>query len=367
MRLLLLVLVTAGAFAACNAAPVTDPAKMWSSRDFLNGHGKKLSFGGWEPDELMATKGEVLRFMPDGGTQQGGPGFTLFPGLTDSRLAAFAITDIWENHPQPWVQPVWVPLDESGNKVMGVWNVFPVDVDSTFYSPFWRAELLLTPGLTQDTYKSARDVLDAKVQRRQTAVVLCPIVPLRDEGDEVRFADDGSGPRHPLTLQLLKKVPAKPAKAWVDGNVVGYFDFGADRTPADEQTLQEATAYFFVSAPGERPLPLTVVLPSDAVRHSLVRRVDVVIPAGAKPFVPTNRPDLKAMLEARGLTVPLASASADAFPELALRVAGTPACFTEPTFPAGCDWLDTRERIEAFAPGTLIERPVQLAIGVVLP
>ena len=365
MRALLL-LVTVGAFAACNAGPVTTPAKMWTSRDFLNGHGQKLSFGGWEPDELLANKGEALRFMPDGGTQQGGPGFTLFPALTDSKVAAFAITDIWSNHPQPWVQPVWAPLDESGARVTGAWNVFPVDVDSTFYSPFWRAELLFTPGLTKDTYKSGRDVLDAKVERRQTAVVLCPIVPLRDEGDELRFADDGSGSRHPLTLQPLS-LPAKPARAWVDGNVVGYFDFGPDRVPADQQTLREASAYFFVSAPGERPLPLVVVLPSDARRHSLVRRVDVVIPTTAAPFVPANRPDLRAMLQARGLTVPLAPASLDAFPELALRVAGTPACFTEPTFPAGCDWLDTRERIEAFAPGTLIEQPVQLAIAVVLP
>lgn len=354
------------ALAACNAGPAAPTAKVWSSREYLAGHGQPLDFGGFAPAELLALTGEELRFMPDARTQQGGPGLTLFPGVTDSKVAAFAITDIWANHPQPWVEPVWAPLDENGNKVMGVWNVFPVDVDSTFYSPFWRAELLFTPGLTKDTYKSSRDVLNAKVERRSSAIVLCPIVPLRDEGDELHFADDGSGPRDPLTLQPLT-LPAKPTRAWVDGHAVGYFDFGADRAAADQQTLQESSAYFFVSAPGERPLPLAAVLPAEAKRHSLVRRVDVVMPASAAPFVPSNRPELKAMLEARAVAVRTVPGALDAFPEFALRVAGSPSCFDEPTFPAGCDWLDTPQRLQAYAPGTLIVQPVQLAIGVVLP
>lgn len=351
--------VGALALAACNSGPAAPVAKLWTAREFVAAQGKPLDFGGWRPDELLVPEGGALRFLP--GTQQGGPGLTLFPAVVEQGVAAFAITDLWANHPQPWVQPVWGPVDENGAKVTGVWNVFPVDVDSTFYSPFWRMELLFTPGLTPETYQSGRDVLDAKVARRSGPIVLCPIVPA-----EVRFADDGSGPKDPLTLRALA-LPAKLSNAWVDGRQVTYYDFGPDRAPADEQTLQEARAYFFVSAPGERPLPLAAVLPAEPKRHSLVRRVDVVIPAGAAPFVPSNRPELKALLEARGMTVPVVPAGLDGFSQLALRVAGRPACFEEASFPSDCDWLDSVARIEAFPPGVVSAQPVQLAIAVVVP
>ncbi len=342
--------------AACNPGPAAPLAKTWSTRDFSKPAG---TFGGFLPSELMALEGASLRFQP--GNQASGNGLILFPAVADRAVASFIITDIWQDHPEPWVQPVWAPLDENGAPVEGVSNVFPVDVDSTFYSPFWRAELLLTPGLTPTTFRSGREVLNAKVERRTGAIILCPIVP---EGTGI--ASDGSGAKEPLTLRPVM-VPTKTTRAWVDGRAVAYLAVGADRVQADGQNLREVNGYFFVSAAGERPLPLATVLPSEPTRNSLVRRVDVVIPPGAAPFVPSNRPELKALLEAREVTVPVVKVALDAFPELALRVATNPSCFEDPSFPTTCDWLDTPARLDSLRLDQRIVQDVQLAIGVVLP
>jgi hypothetical protein len=356
-------LLLAGALvllAACSAGP-EKPAKRWTTRDFLAKQGQLLDFGGWQPGELLTPEGGALPFQP--GVQAGGPGLTLFPAISEGEAAAFVITDLWQDHPQPWVQPVWIPLDENGTQPEGVRNVFPVDVDATFYSPFWRAEWILTPGLTPTTYQSARDVLSSKRALRDGTVILCPLVP---EGTS--FANDGTGPRNPMTLATLS-LPRGTRLAWVDGVPVSYLNFGADRAPAYDQGqgLVDAEAYFFVSAAGERPLPLAAVLPADPLKHSFVRRIDVVLPGGAAPFVPSNRPELRRLLEARGLVVPDAPAALDGFASYALRVARDPACFGDPNFPAACDWLDSEEKLDALPGKLIIEQPVQLAIGVVLP
>lgn len=346
----------AGLLAACNSGPAEPLAKAWTTRDFSKPTG---NFGGFFPSELLALEGDPLRFQP--GNQTGGNGLILFPAVADRKVAAFFITDIWQAHPEPWVQPVWAPLDENGEKVQGVSNVFPVDVDSTFYSPFWRAELLLTPGLTPTTFRSGRDVLNAKVERRSGAIILCPIVPLG-----TRIAGDDSGSKEPLTLRPVK-VPTKTAPAWVDRREVAYLPVGGDRVQADGQNLREALAYFFVSAAGQRPLPLATVLSAEPTRNSLVRRVDVVIPPKGAPFVPSNRPELKALLEARDVAVPMVNPALDAFPEYALRVATNASCFEDPAFPAACTWLDTPAVLDALPVDRRIVQDVQLAIGVVLP
>jgi hypothetical protein len=355
--------------AACDPGSARPVAKRWTARDFLAKQGDpKADFGGWRPDELLVPVGKPLRFQD--GTQAGNPGLTLFPAVADGEVAAFAITDIWADFPQPWVQPAWVPLDSGGARIDGVNTVFPVDVGSTFYSPWWQIEFLIADDVKADTYKSARDVFDTKAKRRPGPLVFCALVP---EG--TAFADDGTGAKDPMSLRsvagetpsLRKHLPGPAKESWVDGHETSYLDFGADRAPTDGQNLIEANAYFFVSAAGERPLPLAAVLPADPLRHGLVRRVDVVLPEGAAPFIPSNRGELLTLLQSRGLSVTAAPAALDGFAEFTLRVAVNPSCFTEVGFPSGCDWLDTPERIEALPVASRSVQRVQLSIGVVIP
>jgi hypothetical protein len=366
--------------AGCNSGPAKPEAERWSVKqmvakwDALDDNGLPYNFGGWRPRDLVVEGGQSLLFQP--GAQAGARGLTLFPGIVAGKAAAFVITDVWQNWPTPWVQPVWAPRDEDGRPLDKAYNVFPVGDESTFYSPFWRAEELLTKDLTPTTYRSARDVLSAHPTYREGSVIFCPIV-LPGTG----FTDDGSGTKDPMTQSLVTLKPLPPqaphpgwlpravSDGWVDGEPIGYLDFGADHVLAEKETLSVAEAWFFVRQAGDNPLPLAAVLPEDALRHALVQRVDVVLPAGAAPFVPANRPELRALLGRSDplLTVPTVDAALDGFSQYTLRVAANPTCFSALTFPADCDWLDSPARIEALPSSSKIERPVQLGIGVVLP
>ena len=360
--------------AACNSGPAKPTAERWSVKQMATPDDPTEDFGGWLPGELLVKSGQPLFFNAQQ-SQKGDAGLTLFPAVANGKAAAFVITDVWQNWPTPWVQPVWIPRDEAGRPLDGVVNVFPVGDESTFYSPFWRAEELLTKDLTDSTYRSARDVLSAKPTYREGSVIFCPLVP---EG--TTFADDGTGAKDPMTQTLATLKPAPPlvhpgwlprelSHGWVDGLKVSYLDFGLDHALADGQTLSAAKAWFFVRQAGDKPLPLAAVLPDDALRHALVQRVDVVLPAGAAPFVPSNRPELRTLLAGKDplLTVPAVDPALDAFTQFTLRVAVNPSCFTAPTFPATCDWLDSPARIAALPSSSKLEQPVQLGIGVVLP
>lgn len=352
--------VLALSLSACTAGPEVTPARLWTTREFLTAHGQARDFGGWSPDELLKLEGEPLAFR-DGALQTGGPGLTFFPGVADGAPVTFVITEIWANHPQPWVEPVWAPFDENQQAVDGVQNVFPVGLDSTFYTPFWRAEFLLTPGLTPDTYRDARDVLGAEgIERRLGPLLVCPFVP---EG--LGFGDDGTGWRDPLTLGEVS-LSSGPRKGWVDGALVDYYDFGP-RVRGEGDAVFAADFYVFVKRDGDRPLPLAAVLPSEPLLNALVNRVDVPLPEGAAPFVPEARPELRALLEARGVTAPVVPASLNRFTAYALRVAMNPSCFEAADFPASCDWLDSAARLRRLRPDQLMARPVQLTLGVAIP
>lgn len=369
-------LAAAAALCLVGCAPSgdVDEAKFWTVANFISARARNPDFGGFSPQELVVPEGERLVFQA--GTQASGVGLTLFPAVAEGRPASFVITEIWSSWPDPWVQPVYLPRTEAGQPQDGTLNVFPIDVSSTFYSPYWRMEELLTPDLTDATYRSARDVLNAPARtvRRSGSIVFCPIVPA-----ETRFADDGSGTKDPMTLTLATLKPTPPAvhpgwlpsalsTAWVDGRQVRYYDFGPDHAPSEGQVVFEAPAYFFVREAGGAPLPVAAVLPDDPVRHALVRRYDVVWPAGAAPFVPPNRPELRALLTRKELEVPeLTDPALDAFPQYTLRVAMNPACFAAATFPTGCDWLDTPARIARLPSNLVVKSEVQLGIGVVLP
>lgn len=345
---------------ACNSGRPDPAAKIWTTREFLNKHGEELNFGGWLPRELLALAGEPIAFRRDA-LQVDAPGLTLFPAVADGKPAAFVISEIWANHPQPWVEPVWAPYDENFERGDDVINIFPVNLDSTFYSPYWKAELLITPGLTGETYRDARDVLNAKgIERRPGPYLICPIMP-----DGMLFADDGSGLTDPMTLQKVT-LASGPRNAWVDRKRVYYYDFGP-RIRGEGDSVFASDFYVFVKSTGERPLPLAAVLPSEPLLNGLVNRVDVPLPAGAAPFVPDDRPELRAMLEARGVTAPVVSASLNRFTPYTLRVATNPACFEAVDFPASCDWLDSAARMQLLSPDQLIHQPVQLTLGVTIP
>lgn len=348
--LLLVVLSSSG----CNQGPTGPVAKFWTARDYLSKNGTGVDFGGWRPSQLLTMEGQPLTFIE--GTQAKGHGLTVFPGVSDGQSVPFVITDVWSNHPQPWVQPVWNPPSASA----GGFNIFPVGVDSTFYSPWWLLDVVATKQVEADVYRSARDILNAEATHTPGPLILCPFMP-----DAVGLANASVGPVDPSSRTPLANVGLNPG--WVEGTKVSYMVFGTDLTPFENQSLSAFNAYFFVTVASDpanggadKPLPVSAVLPSDPYHHGWVQRVDVLVPTGAEPYVPQSRPELRALISAHfpDLTVP-----AQDEPAFVLRLATNPACFTATDFPAGCDWLDSVARIEQLPVASRIERPVQLTLG----
>jgi hypothetical protein len=345
----------------CGVAPAADTLpKVWTAKDFLERHEQAVDFGGWTPSQLLVTEGQALPFAS--GTHRGGPALVLFPGVSEGESAPFVITDVWRGHAQPWVQPVWGPVDADGHPVENVRNVFPVDVGASFYSPFWQLIVLPTPGLTPTTYRRAREVLNARVEKKLGPLVLCPFVP-----PEVGVQDEGMGPIDPATGATLKPVGSSPGLVESELHEVhdiAYLNFGIDRAPWKGQSLEEALAYFFVRAPDEPPLPVAAVLPARPLQHALVRRVDVVLPAGSGVYVPSTRPELRALMERLQVPAPLPRVDQNPF---TLRVALNRECFAAADFPETCQWLDSAQKVQALLGASRKVRPIQLTVGVLVP
>jgi len=338
------------ALAACEptAAPL---AKVWTPREFVAKRAVTTpSFGGWAPSQLVVAAGDLIPFSTR--TQLAGEGLTVFPGVAEGRAVGFVITDVWQDHPEPWVQPVYVSTAGAPPVERDVPSVFPVGLDSTFYSPWWRKEHVPLDDDAVAGFTSATAALNAKAARTLGELVLCAII--SPETIDVAAAV-ARAPVHPLTGKAL--VPPARRDAFVDGAPVKYLGFGPGRAAFEGQRLVESELFVFTA--GGEALSAAAVLPREPRAHAFVRRVEVPVPPGARFFVPSNRADLRAGLA--GLA-PEVDAALDAFPEYALRLARDPACFTAPTFPQGCDWLDSADEVRAL-PGA-VRRPVQLTAAV---
>jgi hypothetical protein len=345
---------------ACAPAEL-EKAEVWTVANALARKNVNADFGGWSPGRLVVRPGERLPFENE--NQLGVPGIVIQPGVADGVSAPFVITDVWRNHPTPWVQPVWSPRRLDGRREVP--NVFSVDVDSSFYSPFWQLELLLADGFTDTSIRSAREALASSAERQPGPLVYCPVVPLQfaDQSMPSVFASSIGGPRDPITL---RPVPALVASlAWSETRSIGYLDFGPSRFEQVGQLPQPARAYFFVKRPGDSALPVASVLPSSPKAHAFLQRVDVPWPDGAAVYVPSSRAELREVLVALDVPVARLLPANDEVTDRALQVVLNRACLETGAI-ADCVWLD---RVKAIVDAKLrtVEQPVQIAAGVVSP
>lgn len=365
------VVVLALVFAACaqNDAP---EAYFWRVRDMVSPQdadgtaGELVDFGGWKPRQLLAKVGTPLFFEEntDAGTSLAAlnDGLVVQPGVSGGASAPFVITEVWKNHPVPWVQPVWVPRFADGGIPDGSVNVFSVDDDSTFYSPFWQLEVVVSDELLANNagFGGARDVLAtmADAEHFTGPLVYCPLVP-----NQTYFAQTSRGLFDPVTRQPLRQMD--PKKAVVEGFDVFYRDFGPDRFSANNQLPIAAKAYFWVTREGEPVLPLAAVLPSQPKSKSFVTRVDMRLPATAGVYVPTARAELREKLLGLGVRVPVPLLANDGRDARALQVTLNPDCFVDAGIDT-CVFIDSEAAV--FQSGVWTnEQPVQLAIGVLAP
>ena len=348
--------------AAC-APPAPERAKAWAAPTFFAE--RDAQPGGFSAKRLAVKAGEEVPWRP--GSVASGDALVVQPAFADGAPAAYVVTEVWERHPDLWVQPVYLFVSEwdatsPTSRRTGADNVFGVGTDSTFYSPFWRAYF----AEARDAAGPFIDVAQiSKFPMHPGALVLCPIVP-----DRVGL----SAGEHPFTGALLQTVRVSPAYA--NGVRVSYLDLGVNRQETygeNDDLVAPHEMFFFVklAADGTRTLlDLPAVMPEDADEYAYVRRVDVALDRQAV-FVPASRPDLKASLSPL-VTVPdtdpaIPAAVASAY---LLRVAADSSCFSDAAmFPQGCEWIDSAEAVhELTSESRRFETDVTLtATGVLLP
>jgi len=348
--------------AGCAPTPVSDGPRRWTMIDMQRRAKPEANFGGFHPGALVVRRGEPLLFQPGTAAEDG---LVVRPGLSAGASVPFVVTDIWQDHPTTWVQPVWVPLNATGQPLAAdtagepAYNVFSVDVDSTFYSPFWQLENVSLPDAktADDQPRSSKAMIDAVATRTPGPRVYCPVGP---EGLKVARADGAAVGADPLTAKALDWVP-KPQTAWNEGRKIHYLAFGPNRFQAQYQLPERMNAYFFVKEAGGLVLPIATVFPAGAREHSFVQRIDVVWPAGAVVYVPSTRPELRAALIESGVPFGPNDPMVPDQPARTLQVAMQPQCFTDSSI--DCGWLDSEEAIRG-AGLTTVEQDVQYAVGV---
>lgn len=338
--------------AACGET--TPPlARVWTVREYVARRtDERPIFGGWAPKQLVVATGETLPFST--ATQGPGQGLPVFPAVADSVSVGFNLLDIWQDHPDLWIQPVYIPSRPDGSVRVETSTIFAAGLASTFYSPWWRQTFVKLDDAEVPDFVTPYAALKPRAEAPLLGgLVLCPIMPGPDF--DVAAAENDS-PRHPITNVALRR--SNKRVAFVDGVATDYIDFGLGRAPWDGQVMFAGSMYVFITAAGVAP-PLAVVLPSAPRAHGFLYRVEVPIPAGAKAFVPSNRPDLRAAL---GDLAPDVDPALDVNQHRALQLVRNPACLTPQAF-STCNWLDSEKAVQVLEP-SFRRKPVQVSIAV---
>ena len=307
-------------------------------------------------------------------------GLLVQPAFADAHPAAIVTTEIWDEFPRVWAQPVYFLVTgfdaQSGpQSLAAALPIFALGTASRFYSPFWQTWYVTVPtGYAADSLRSAEQVLTS-------GLPLTP-GPLRFQAlgpREIEVAHPlGQAPQHPFTGDLLQ--PRLPAQAWAEGELTWFLDFGIDRFRVNDSfVVQEVALFRFALAAADGTLhavdlppvvgtgPLRTPRAADApggfprfgaLRHEYLASITPLL-GRPQPgvFASASRPALRQKLIAQlgSPMVPAPSPAAELLPkreQFTLRVALDGTCFTRSDFPNSCTWLDTQQSIEGNLPAT---------------
>jgi hypothetical protein len=350
---------------ACPATKEDPPrAWLWTVQSFKDKLGRDAGdgareLGGFRPEEFYGQGNDnpwtTGMLPPVGANRNDGasPRLNALAGVAGGRNVAFAVTEVWQDAPAPWVEPVYMLQQEfegqPPERVGAVESVFGVRWESGFYSPFWLQRFpRLYPGKTppdEDGVKSVRDVLalkDTDGGLTDGALVICPFVPPQTRLEETR----------PFTGERLKIYPI--GTGYADDMEIAYFDFGPDTFRATPRGVI-SRGFLYVFTVGDTAL-LPHVLPTDP-QLTLLQRVEV----DSKGFGVALPPQYDALiteLRDRRMVVyvmdggePLAYAG---------HVVKNPDCF-DGGFPSSCAFLDSEAAIRALPSEKLTETTVLVA------
>jgi hypothetical protein len=362
---------------ACSSKPTDEPAESWNLiqiRDEARA-GQTLDGPGLPATEVVAPIGQPIsqRSPPwaDDALLENNEhdGLVIDACFVEGQPAAYVTTEVWYNYGPIWLQPEYLLVtayDASSpfkNVLPGTSLIFGVGASSSFYSPFWQLIFAVVPPNTApDTYKSVKDILDAKLELHNGPLKLCVATP-----PGIGFAvEEGGTAQRPFNAGPVADL--WPNNAWQDGVKVPLLDFGNDRFQVDDYGVVQATPLFhwakrnasgdlqpvhLPSVGGVGPLfsGQAAVAPGGKPRFGTLWSIfQVEVPSSAGVFVPDGNDALRALVQSDGLNAPQVDPTIAARADVndyVMRVALSPQCFSDPTqFPQGCNWLDSQAAIE---------------------
>jgi hypothetical protein len=287
------------------------------------------------------------------------------PAFSEGDAAAFVMPEVWINFDIVWVQPwyflvtAWNDRSAQSNRLknpegMNVPPVWDVGPRSLFYSPLWLVYYAVVPPNTpQDRYTSAQQIFDDKLPIYDGPPIIYSVHP-NDVGLDAK-------PVHPFLktdVGLLSNVP----RSFIDGEDMAYFVEGGSNWRYNEKLEAEEVPLFILArrdaegnvVPTDWPPimgsgPLFARRPADAPNGrprfgGFSRIYFAVVSQTAEAFNPDLYPEVTANLLMKGFNP---EAYRGRVASNGRKVAETDrVCFTQPEFPAGCNWLDSQQRVE---------------------
>ena len=289
----------------------------------------------------------------------------VLPAFAEASAAAYVVGEMWTNYKEVWLQPwyslvtAWDSKAPSANRLKDKDGkpapaIYDVDVDSTFYSPFWRVLWVVVPPDTQvDTYTTSRQLLNAGLPIYEGPPW---IYSMRPEGMTL----GETKPTHPLLGSEVGTMAMGP-QAWIEGTQKPSLNLGGNNfTYTATDVVNEVALFWFVrrgAAPetgSEWPAvvgtgPLGTRNPAEVVGNKprfggLCRLHLAAVPPTAAPFDPAVSTQAAEALTKANLD-PATYRGRVALNATKIAMTDT-ACFDDPMFPQSCIWLDSQAAVE---------------------
>lgn len=341
---------------------------------------------------------EYVTVNPTDGTRHD---LTMRNTWTEGYRSAYVTAEVWTGFDEVWVQPVYVPITgfdpatgaplKLVDKDKGAWSpIFSVGSGSAFYSPFWQVFYFQVPSGTEaEAYTTARKVIDSGLPLVPGPARTMSLVP-KDERIGLPKTATGS-------IQLVGG-PQAVSQGYLDGQDIGFLDFGAGKfTWDDDQVVDETPLFVLVhrtadgtleqlhapTVAGTGPLyanrPARVTPDGVPLYGAYWRLYTVEVPPTARIFGPSAvfsasdladfPPSLLATDYGASVTAAGKEDVSQWFGRVALNAvasadATVASCFdsydkldTRGGLVEGhCDWLDSQPAIEASIPPSAIEK-----------
>jgi hypothetical protein len=366
--------------AACEKAAPPAPSRPWTMFDLAQAFEQKQRV-------LEGVEGVPGGFPSDAFVKGSGPLIPVSSAFTDGQFSPYITTNLWENMPEVWIQPMyilvegfdattthdWIRLKDPTKTRNAGW-IFTVGPRSRFHSPFWRTYFAqVPPGTQEGAYTSSEQILRDRLPLVAGPGRLVSLVPDQTVLGGLPVVPTLKGDYTPPPLRKVD---------YLDGEKVTGIDFGRDRFDWNDYDEVIEQPFFVLvtcrsptdcgpsNAPnigGTGPLfaRRPAIAPGGRPRFgSFWRLYLVALPMGDAPglFIPASvDPQLRETLRSRlsGLAAPLPGFVPDVdhqaqvdghYMQVALNAA---TCFKDQASFDGCQWLDSQGAIEELLPGSI--------------